>query len=306
MKVFRFALCLVLCLWAVTALAMSDEQARSEGNKLLQQLDSFRDSPSFKQHGFSKAKGNPGPEWLVSVQQLKKDTQNVEMGLSFSIMFLEDLGKAYASGNAEEITKARKSVESGLTTSQPQEDKAVNPVGHPLAVQFLAHKAEERNGRKRVSLTIMPAEDQSKATQADLAATAVAVATLAQKSEQAHIVNVSMVCQKAANSFGELQLAYVVYVPDGLGMTGKTPGKIWESLDAAPRGFTKQELLYLRLWAEMRGQFQTPDGDTDSGKLKSAIAKKMNIKPGSLNPFLNVREPVEGKLEIDGELKLVK
>ena len=115
-----------------------------------------------------------------------------------------------------------------------------------------------------------------------------------------------MNCQKADNPFGELQLARVVYIPDGLGMNGKTEGKIWESIDATPRGFTKQELNYLQLWAEMRDQFKSKNGEVDEKKLKAAVAKKMNIKPGSLTPHMNMREPVKGELKIEGELRIIQ
>ena len=299
------AFCLLLGAFQA-AYAMTDAEAREEGTKLFQQIESFKDSPAFKKHGFNEAKGNPGPELLLKVQKLKSETADVEMGLGFAIMFLEDLGKAYASGNIQEIKTYRRSIESELGGGTSQEAKVENPIGHPLAINVLAYKEDERNGRNRLNITIIPAEDQSKATQADLAATAVAVATQAQKESKAHIVTVTMNCQKAANSFGELQLARVVYIPDGLGMNGKTEGKIWESIDAAPRGFTKQELNYLQLWAEMRDQFKSKNGEVDEKKLKAAVAKKMNIKPDSLTPHMNMREPVKGELNIEGELKIIK
>ena len=308
-----FFLAIALLLFVGTlhlAQAMTDTEARNSGNKLLQELESFKDAPVFKKYGFNKAKGNPGPEWLAKVQKLKSQTTNVDMGLSFSIMFLEDLGKAYFSGNTEEINKYTKSIGAELNNGQQSELTAqqneISVTGHPLAVKILDSKEYERNGRNRLTITIIPAQDQSKATQADLAATAVAVATTAHQNTKAPIVTVNMKCQQAANGFGELQLAYVVYVPDGLGMDGKTPGKVWESLDAAPRGFTKQELQYLRLGAEMRAQFKDKNDELDENKLKAAIAKKMGIKPGSLQPHMNMREPVKGTLNIDGELKIVQ
>ena len=66
-------------------------------------------------------------------------------------------------------------------------------------------------------------------------------------------VDVRLICQKAASSFGELQLARAWYRPSREG---------WRDLSAAPRGFSDQELEYLRLWAELRGRFQTADGLT--------------------------------------------
>lgn len=160
------------------------------------------------------------------------------------------------------------------------------PAGHPLPVRLRSLKPYERQGRLRITAELLPTGDQQAVTQADLAATVMAACE-----------------QQAANSYGELQLAYAVYIPDGKGIDGKTPGPVWQTLDAAPRGFSPQELQYLRLWAELRGQFQTPDGLTDEPRLKAAITSRMGIEDGSLKPHLNLREPVqpvrvEGKLEI--------
>ena len=180
-----------------------------------------------------------------------------------------------------------------------------NMVGKPLAIRIVNQKeSAQSNGRKRLNIMIVPAEDQSNATQADLLATAVIMAVQAQEKTEAHIVNVTMNCQQAENSFGELQLALVTYIPDGMGINGKTRDKRW-TFSAAPRGFTKPELQYLKLWAEMRDNYQT-GGTTDEEKLEAAIAKKMGIKPGSLNPHLNIREPIDGKIEIDGDLRIVR
>lgn len=213
--------------------------------------------------------------------------------------------KKAAAEAARQAAEAKKLAEE-KAAAQVQAEKVSAPVGHPLAVKILSiEKNEKVSGRNRLNVTMVPAEDQSTATQADLAATAVAVAMKAHHDIKFPIVTVTMKCQEAANAFGELQLAYVVYIPDGLGIDGKTPGKIWPFMDAAPRGFTKQELQYLKLWAELRGKYQTSTG-TDEQGLKAAIAKKMGVKPDSLNPHFNLREPFKGKLDIEGELKIVQ
>ena len=113
-------------------------------------------------YSFNEAKGNPGPEWLLKVQKLKDETADVEMGLGFAIMFLEDLGKAYASGNSQEIKTYKKSIESELGGGTPQEAKVENPIGHPLAINVLAYKEDERNGRNRLNITIIPADDSGR------------------------------------------------------------------------------------------------------------------------------------------------
>ena len=56
----------------------------------------------------------------------------------------------------------------------------------------------------------------------------------------------------------------------------------------------------------MRDQFKSKNGEVDEKKLKAAVAKKMNIKPDSLTPHMNMREPVKGELNIEGELKIIK
>ena len=245
----------------------------------------------------------PKPAPSATQEQEKKKSStwvNVLVGILV-------IGGAYAffSKDDKEAAPVERAAEAPQTQSEatPQSPALV---GHPLVVKIINYKEYERNGRNRLEITIIPAEDQSKATQADLAATAVAVATQAHKKTEAPIVSVTMLCQKAANAYGEPQLAYVVYVADGLGMTGKTPGKIWEFLDAAPRGFTKQELKYLQLWAEMRENYMDKNGFLQSDKLKVAVAKKMKIKPDDINPHVIIREPVRGKLNIEGELKFIQ
>lgn len=177
------------------------------------------------------------------------------------------------------------------------------PAGHPLPVRLRSLKPYERQGRLRITAELLPTGDQQTVTQADLAATVMAACERLAAEKSAQVVTVKLFCQEAANSYGEPQLAYAVYIPDGKGIDGKTSGPVWQTLDAAPRGFSPQELQYLRLWAELRGQFQTPDGLTDEPRLKAAIASRMGIEDGSLKPHLNLREPVqpvrvEGKLEI--------
>lgn len=177
------------------------------------------------------------------------------------------------------------------------------PAGHPLPVRLRSLKPYERQGRLRITAELLPTGDQQAVTQADLAATVMAACERLAAEKSAQVVTVKLLCQEAANSYGEPQLAYAVYIPDGKGIDGKTSGPVWQTLDAAPRGFSPQELQYLRLWAELRGQFQTPDGLTDEPRLKAAIARRMGIEDGSLKPHLNLREPVqpvrvEGKLEI--------
>lgn len=191
--------------------------------------------------------------------------------------------------------------------AQPEVNQQTSSlVGHPLAVKIVNYKKYERNRRYWAEITIIPTEDQSKATQADFAATVIAVATQAHKETDAPIVSVTMLCQKAPNASGELQLAYVIYIADGHGLTGKTPGKKWEFLSAVPRGFTKQELKYLQLWAEMGKNYMDENGLLQVDKLEAAIAKKMKIKPDTINPHQIYPQPIESKPNIEGKLKITR
>lgn len=56
---------------------------------------------------------------------------------------------------------------------------------------------------------------------------------------------------------------------------------------ATERGFTAQELEYLRNWADMRKQFMDANDKVDDAALDAAISKKMDIAAGSLTPHYN-------------------
>jgi len=146
--------------------------------------------------------------------------------------------------------------------------------------------------RDRLEVIIVPVGDQSKATQADLAATAMRAAEAAQKETGLPVVTAIMLCQRIGSPFAERQLALARYIPDGKGISGSQPGSQWESVMASERGFTAQELEYLRLWGELRGSYQK-DGVTDDKALSTAIHKKMGLEPDTLKPHFNVMQKVE-------------
>lgn len=175
--------------------------------------------------------------------------------------------------------------------AEPMQAEATVPAvkGHPLAVKKVS---VEKKG-DTATIILVPAGSQA-AAQADLAATVMAAARQFQVELGVDAVDVRLICQKASSSFGELQLARAWYRPSREG---------WRDLSAAPRGFSDQELEYLRLWAELRGRFQTADGLTDEPRLKAAIARRMGIKDGSLTPHLNLREPVQ-PVRVEGALEV--
>lgn len=167
-------------------------------------------------------------------------------------------------------------------------------VADPLPYTVLKKEVTERAAtkRNRLSVTIAPTADQSRAAQADLVDTVKAAAQKLQQESGLPVVTVNMICQRAANAYGELQLAIVSYIPDGKGYDGKQTKGPWDNLMAAERGFTAQELEYLRLWAEMRGQFQK-GGETDEEALGKAIAKRMKIKPDTVQPHMNFMQAMK-------------
>lgn len=141
--------------------------------------------------------------------------------------------------------------------------------------------------RDRLTVTITLDEPQSGATQKMLADTAKAVAVKYQQDSGLPIINVNLICQRAANEWGENQLAFVTYIPDGKGFNGNQNSGQWPTVRAAERGFTDQELEYLRLWAEMRGEYQK-EGMTDEDALDAAISEKLGVEPGTVEPYLNM------------------
>lgn len=164
-----------------------------------------------------------------------------------------------------------------------------------MQYSILEKKEEVRAAikRNRLHAVIMPAVPQDALTQAELAKMAMQAAKTLQKESGLPVVSVKMICQKASNDYGQLMLATAVYIPDGKGYSGSQDLGPWDNLMAAPRGFTGQELEYLRLWADMRDSFQKDDR-TDDAALDKAISERMGIAPGSLKPHYNT----VGRMEV--------
>lgn len=145
----------------------------------------------------------------------------------------------------------------------------------------------------RLYVTITPNTDQSKATQADLAATVMTAAMAYQEESGLPVVNVNMVSQQASNPYGELQLAIASYIPDGKGYNGEQEIGPWDKVMATTRGFTNQELEYLRNWADMRTLFMNVNEQVNDEALDAAISKKMGVAAESLTPHYNFLSKVE-------------
>lgn len=140
--------------------------------------------------------------------------------------------------------------------------------------------------RNRLTITIVPTEDQANADAYKLLRTAQAVALEQHKKTEMPVITVWLLAQKSKNSYGELPLAHVCYIPDGLGFDGETKTEIWETKQSAERGFSPQELTYLSLWAELRETFLDKDEMLNEEGLTAAIAQKMGLKE-DLSPHLN-------------------
>lgn len=171
------------------------------------------------------------------------------------------------------------------------EDRALPAATGPLTWKELERERVPvpGNGRDWLVLTIVPDEDQERAGQKELLATATSVAVKMQKESGAPIVIVNLICQEADNDLAQRLLAHVVYIQDGKGYDGAEETGQWETLRAAGRGFTKAELEYLKAYGELYNSFHSATGFREK-ELDAAVSERLNIAPGSLRPFANKLE----------------
>lgn len=164
--------------------------------------------------------------------------------------------------------------------------------GAVLTVLAKEKVAMPENGRNRLAVTLGMYEEQAGATREDLLSIATGEAVKYQKESGAPVVLLNLVCQKADNALGEMQLAQVVYIPDGKGFDGTSASASpWETLRVAERGFSVSELKYLQLWARKYRLYQSSSGVREK-ELDAAISKELGVAPGSLRPFDNVLQAV--------------
>lgn len=186
--------------------------------------------------------------------------------------------------------------ETRVTKQPPTQDRLASSSGK-VAWQKVSQETVSmaENGRDRIIITIVPAEGQEKAKQEDLLLTATGLASSLQKETDVPVVVVRFISQETGNALSEPLLANVVYIPDGKGFDGaSSEASEWETLQAAKRGFTKQELEYLKLWGEMFLAYQSSTG-TRAADLDKMISKELGVKAGTLNPFANRLEEIPGK-----------
>lgn len=189
-------------------------------------------------------------------------------------------------------------VMAGSSAPETDESGAPEPFaaaesGVPLAWKETSREevAMPATGRDRLLLTIVPAEEQMTAGQADLLATAMDAALAIQKEHKAPVLVVNLLSQQGPSSLASPLLAQAVYIPDGKGFDGNGSDEpAWESALAAKRGFLPEELQYLSLWAEQYMDYQGPSG-TKEVELDAAISAIMGIPAGSLRPFANQPGP---------------
>lgn len=146
-------------------------------------------------------------------------------------------------------------------------------------------------GRDWLALTIAPAEDQARAGQKELLATATSVAVKIQKENDAPVVIVNLICQEADTDLARRLLAHVVYIPDGKGFDGTENSGQWETLRAAGRGFTREELAYLKAYGDLYNDFHSATG-LMAKELDAAASERAEVAPGSMHPFDNKLEAV--------------
>ena len=131
--------------------------------------------------------------------------------------------------------------------------------------------------RKRGRVKIYLADPTAHVTPEALTATCMAAAKHYAAAYGFQALSVFLADMPGGNGWEGTRLAQCSYSPDKGGWSG-SQGWLWEQIMAAPRGLTDQERRIKKLWGELRGKYQK-DGGTDEDALKSAIAKKMNIKP---------------------------
>ena len=106
------------------------------------------------------------------------------------------------------------------------------------------------------------------------------------------MVIVNLICQEADNDLARRLLAQVVYIPDGKGFDGTGDSGQWETLRAAQRGFTQQELAYLNAYGELYNDFHSATGLMEK-ELDAAASARAEVAPGSMRPFDNKLETVQ-------------
>lgn len=143
-------------------------------------------------------------------------------------------------------------------------------------------------GRDRLLITLIPDKGQEILRQRDLLDLAMLTAMSAYKESAVPIIVVRLLAAPA----GDSPLAQVIYIPDGKGYDGTSEAaSAWETFRAAKRGFTAQELEYMRLWSELFRQYQSPSG-LRTQDLDAAISEQLGIPSGSLQPFANAPEDI--------------
>lgn len=169
----------------------------------------------------------------------------------------------------------------------------VEPIGRPLAYLEVKKEREvisDGSNRNRLHVAIVINEDQSNATQADFLATVKAAAIDYHAHSGLPVVGIWLIAQRASNAFGEPALARAIYIPDMKGYDGKRRIGPWDALKACKRGFTVNELEYLRNQADLREHFIKDNGELDEEALDVAISELMNIVPNTLRRSYNPLE----------------
>lgn len=234
---------------------------------------------------------DPSPEELANelAQEAEQEALEAKDEEREAKKELEKAKHEAALAEQKVITAEKKAQDAAKEANMP-----ITSIGIPLTWEEV--RKEETTlppeSRKKLSVTIVPTvKDQSTATQKDFWATLVQAAEKYQKQTGYPIISLKIIGQKADNQSGEGVLASATFIPDEKGYDGKEPKGPWDAPLAAKRGYTEQELKYLRLWAELLENYQKGNS-TDEKALAAEIEKKMEIIPGSVDPHSNALREV--------------
>lgn len=149
----------------------------------------------------------------------------------------------------------------------------------PYSYQGREDISTTKRRRGRVSLVLNDTDET--VSREKLAATCMAAAKHYAKEFNLPVLAVILYDQPGTN-WEHVQLANCDYSPDGGGWSG-SQGWTWDQVIAADRTTTKTERAIGRLWTQMRGKYQSPDGTTNEAALSKAIAKKLGIKSSEVH-----------------------
>lgn len=182
-----------------------------------------------------------------------------------------------------------------------QVKEAPAPVAEAVEYDLLPYtyqgiKDTSTASRRRGQVSIVLNDTDETISREKLAATCMAAAKYYAKQSNLSALSVSIYDQPGTD-WDHVELASCDYSPDGGGWSG-SQGWMWDQVTAADRTTTKTERAIGRLWTQMRGKYQSPDGTTNEAALSKAIAQKLGIKSSEVHlTYLFLEDVPTHKLE---------